>query len=276
MNNGNDVTLQERAGMMEAGQPSKALSMFSDIREGFSLQANSNNSFSANNAKKILSHFDTNKNRVIKTLSKYADMGLSYIDKDFYILVRGNEVQFPLDYKAYARMAVQNARLAGFDLILEAGVIRQGFKKGYILKSDTGDETLVIANPMIGDIVCPWAKYKLLSSKTHEIVSSMVEVVPTDEYQKAMSAGGTNGGVGQIHKSYSTEGAKKIALRRVIKHISYLFPDMRELEILDNEQYNHSEQHRASNKTITNQADPMSGKDGLIDAEVTEISMSDV
>jgi len=224
---------------------STVLNLFKELYEGFRIQikGDNDNSYGANNARKVLQHFDSNKNKVLHTLNKYADWGLSYADKDFYILVRGGEVQMPLDYKAYARIAVQNARLAGFDLILEAGVVRDGYKKGYILKGENGDENFIIANPMIGRILFPWAKYKLLSSKTHEVVSSMVEVVPEDEYKKAMSKGGGNSenSVGQIHQNYATEGAKKIALRRVVKHISYMFPHMRELEIADNEQYDFDE-----------------------------------
>ena len=214
-----EVTLQERA-ELEATHGNDAVSLIAELREHFALQLKGNNQNASRNAQNILSYFDANKKKVQSTIKRYSDWGLSFLNKDFYVLVRAGEVQMPLDYKAFARLAVQNARLAGYDLILEAGVIRKGYKKGYITKGENGDETLVIDNPMIGDIVAPWAKYKLVSTKTHEVVSSIVEVVPHDEYQKAMIAGGFNGSVGQIHKSYATEGAKKIALRRVIKHIS--------------------------------------------------------
>lgn len=253
MNNG--ATLYERQ-QIEASHGNDAVSMITELREYFSIQLNGSNEKAIQNAQKILNHFDNNKKKVQTTLAKYSEWGLSFLNKDFYVLVRGGEVQMPLDYKAFARLAVQNARLAGYDLILEAGVIREGFKKGYILKSDNGDETLVIANPMVGNIVAPWAKYKLISAKTHEIISSIVEVVPQDEYQKAMGAGGYNGGVGQIHKSYATEGAKKIALRRVIKHISYMFPHMQDLELADNDQFNHDETE-ATTAEIIEQKDPL-------------------
>jgi len=251
----NKVTLTERA-EIEATHGNDAISMIAELREHFSIQLNGTNQNSIKNAQKILNHFDANKKKVQTTLKKYSDWGLSFLNKDFYVLVRAGEVQMPLDYKAFARLAVQNARLAGYDLILEAGVIREGFKKGYILKSDNGDETLVVANPMVGNIVAPWAKYKLISAKTHEIISSVVEVVPQDEYQKAMGAGGYNGGIGQIHKSYATEGAKKIALRRVIKHISYMFPNMQDLELADNAQYNHNEEETTTAE-IVEQHDPL-------------------
>jgi len=250
-----EVTLQERQ-QLESSHGNDAVSMIAELREHFSIQLNGSNQNSIRNAQKILSYFDSNKKKVQSTMKRYSDWGLSFLNKDFYVLVRAGEVQMPLDYKAFARLAVQNARLAGYDLILEAGVIREGFKKGYILKSDNGDETLVIANPMVGNIVAPWAKYKLISGKTHEIVSSIVEVVPQDEYQKAMGAGGFNGGVGQIHKSYATEGAKKIALRRVIKHISYMFPNMQDLELADNDNFNHNEKEETTVE-IVEQQDPL-------------------
>jgi len=249
----NQVTLQERQAL-EASHGSDVVSMITELREHFSIQLKGNNQKASQNAQKILNHFDTNKKKVQATLSKYADWGLSFLNKDFYVLIRAGEVQMPLDYKAFARLAVQNARLAGYDLILEAGVIREGFKKGYILKSDNGDETLVIANPMVGKILNPWAKYKLISAKTHEVISSIVEVVPQDEYKKAMQAGGYSGDVGQIHKSYATEGAKKIALRRVIKHISYMFPNMQDLELADNENFNHDQ---TTTVEVVEQHDPM-------------------
>ena len=248
----NKVTLKERESL---GHNNDAVSMIAELREHFSIQLKGSNQKSIQNAQNILSFFDANKKKVQSTMKRYSDWNLSFLNKDFYVLVRGGEVQMPLDYKAFARLAVQNARIAGYDLILEAGVIREGFKKGYILKAENGDENLVIANPMIGDIVSPWAKYKLISIKTHEIVSSLVEVVPQDEYQKAMSAGGFNGGVGQIHKSYATEGAKKIALRRVIKHLSYIFPNMQDLELVDNEQFNHDE--KETTVEVIEQQDPL-------------------
>jgi len=217
----------------------KEISLMMGIMESLRIKLNSHNQKEKTNAEMILNHFDTNKKMVRKTLEKYSSWGLSYVHNDFYVLVRSRQVQMPLDYKAYARLAVQNAREAGYDLILEAGVIREGFKKGFISRLDNGDEILVLANPIAGAIVSPWAKYKLISQKTHEVVSSLIEVVPHDEYVLAMGAGGYNGSVGHIHTTYATEGAKKIALRRAIKHISYMFPSMRELEIIDNESFIH-------------------------------------
>jgi len=248
------ITVQERA-IVKHENGRDVTSLISEIRESFRLDLRSSNDKVVANAKKILNHFDENKEKVQTSLKRYFDWGLSFLNKDFYILVRGNEVQMPLDYKAFARLAVQNARLAGYDLILEAGVIREGFKKGYILKDDSGDEKLVIANPMVGKIVSPWAKYKLISAKTHDVISSIVEVIPPDEYLKAMQAGGYKGGVGTIHKNYATEGAKKIAMRRVIKHISYMFPNMQDLELMDNEQYNHNTQPQEPQ--IEPQLDPL-------------------
>lgn len=210
-------------------------SLVDEIAEGFKRDLNSENRYTANNAKNVIEYFEQNRTIVATKIQKYNDMGLSYANKDFYVLVRGNEVQMPIDYKAYARVVVKSASDRGYDLFIEADVIREEYKGGYIRKRDAGDDVLVINNPITGRIISPWARYVLLSNKTHDIISSKIEIVPNDEYQNAMSAGGKNGGVGQIHKNYATEGAKKIAIRRLTKHLEYMFPHLRELQIADDE-----------------------------------------
>jgi len=212
-----------------------AYSILDEISEGFRRKLNGGNDYDKKNANKIISYLDDNRTIVAKKLDEYTRLGLSYADKDFYILVRGNEVQMPLDYKAYAKVVVQSANSKGYDVIIEADVIREGYKGGYLEKQENGDEVLVINNPITGDIAMPWAKYKIISQKTHEIVSSKIEVVPHGEYVKAKQSGGANGSVGQIHQNYATEGAKKIAVRRITKHLAYIFPELRNLQIVDDD-----------------------------------------
>ncbi len=252
-------------------QQDKTVTLLDEVTEGFRRKLTGGSDFEKQNANKILAYFDSNRTIVVKKIKEYEQMGLSYADKDFYILVRGNEVQMPLDYKAYAKVIVQSANEKGYDVIIEADVVREGYTGGYIKRQENGDQTLVLNNPIVGAIAMPWAKYKVISQISREIVSSKIEIVPQDEYRRAMQAGGKGGVVGQIHQNYATEGAKKIAVRRITKHLAYLFPALRTLELIDDESQNFDTDY--SYPPTKEQHDPISGE---VTAQPKRPSMDDM
>lgn len=191
---------------------------------------------SGNNKSKIQKSLDTYSKYSHQKILEYANLGLSIANGDYYIIPYGDKPKFEVDYKGMLKIASNEARKNGFQLIAKADTVRDGFTKLEVSTNGLIDNIILENGKLNAEIKTSYCILALMDIETRSITMQKVEVLPIVEYLNAVKA--SKGG--NVHKDYKSEMAKKIVLRRAVKILNTMFASdiLDKLFNLDNESYN--------------------------------------
>jgi len=155
-----------------------------------------------------------------------SSVGLSISNGDYYILPYGGKPKFELDYKGMLKICSKEAHKKGFQLIVKADTLREGFTKADVTTDGLIDSITVENGKINAKIVSSFAVIALMDLNTHKVIMQKVEIFPIEEYEKVKSSTKSKdrqGNIFGVWKEYESEMAKKAILRRSVKVINTMF-----------------------------------------------------
>lgn len=184
-----------------------------------------------------------------------ATLGLSIANGDYYIIPYCGKPKFELDYKGMLKICSQEAKERGFQLIVKADTLRDGFTRADVITDGMLDSIKVENGKINSPIVSAFAIIALLDIKTRDIIMQKVEIFPLSEYLKVKNSTKSKdkqGNIFGVWLDYESEMAKKAILRRTIKVFNTMFSSdvIDKLLSFDNENYEELENIKEENKIL--------------------------